>query len=363
MKSTLAVVTLACLALLLIASPASAQSGIQSLSAERDDYVSDASYWLATFQPKATQHTPEQMADAANKLVESLNDKLRAKLTHDLDSGERKEWTNLPSFNNPKGLRLGDLDEKQVQAACQLLATLLSAHGYQKMRDIMLADDQLLDRGRPRDGFGTECYYLVLFGSPSATEPWAFQLDGHHIGINVSVTGDDYSLSPSFIGTQPQTFKIAEQSIRPLTGEIDDAYRFVNSLSDDQRKQAVVSTGRRQILTGPGNDGMIPESNGLSCSSLDDNQKEILFRLIDQWISDLPPDHAAKRTSEVQNELGEMVFVWNGEIEEGSDISYRIQSPSLIIEYACQNMGGDPQQHLHTMYRNPANEYGGQIEP
>ena len=57
-----------------------------------------------------------------------------------------------------------------------------------------------------------------------------------------------------------------------------------------------------------------------------------------------------------------MRFLWNGELEEGSDISYRIQSPSLVIEYACQDLGGDPQQHLHTMYRDPKNEYGGQLK-
>ena len=57
-----------------------------------------------------------------------------------------------------------------------------------------------------------------------------------------------------------------------------------------------------------------------------------------------------------------MRFAWNGATQKGSDISYSIQSPSLIIEYACQSLGGDPLQHIHTIYRNPKNEYGGQLD-
>ena len=36
--------------------------------------------------------------------------------------------------------------------------------------------------------------------------------------------------------------------------------------------------------------------------------------------------------------------------------------PSLIIEYACQDLGGNPLDHLHTMYRDPTNEYGRQLD-
>ncbi len=151
--------------------------------------------------------------------------------------------------------------------------------------------------------------------------------------------------------------------MRPLTGEIDDAYLFVNKLSDEQRKLAVLSPQRGRIATGPGQDGTLPETGGLPCGQLDKPQREILLRLIDRWIGDLPTPHADQRRGEVAAELDRMFFSWNGEIKAGSPISYRIQSPSLIIEYACQDMGGDPQQHLHTMYRNPQQEYGGQLDP
>ena len=45
----------------------------------------------------------------------------------------------------------------------------------------------------------------------------------------------------------------------------------------------------------------------------------------------------------------------------GSNVTayYRIQGPHLVIEYAPQ--GGDPAMHIHTMYRDPTNDYGAKL--
>jgi hypothetical protein len=37
---------------------------------------------------------------------------------------------------------------------------------------------------------------------------------------------------------------------------------------------------------------------------------------------------------------------------------YRIQGPTVVIEYAPQPLGGDPTMHIHTIYRDPTNDYG-----
>ena len=62
-------------------------------------------------------------------------------------------------------------------------------------------------------------------------------------------------------------------------------------------------------------------------------------------------------------EVDDMRLAWSGPTAAGSDASYVIQGPTLIIEYAGQDLGGDPLDHLHTMYRDPTNEYGGQLRP
>ncbi len=328
---------------------------------DRDDYVSQASFIIGTYSPKATEHTPQEMADAAQAFLDSLDEKLRSRAAHVLDSPERRKWTNLPARPDAGGVPFGELNDEQIKAACDLMGSLFSEQGYAKIRNVMLADDQLLSGGRPRPGFGTETFSVVVFGKPSPTEPWAFQIDGHHIGVNVSITADDITLSPSFIGTQPEAFQIADQKIRPLAGEIDGAFKLIDSLNDEQRKQAVMGSKRGQILTGPGNDGNVPKAKGVSCAVFSNDQKELLLSLIAQWVGDLPPVHAERRMKQIKREVDQIHFSWNGAIEPGSDISYTIQGPTLIIEYACQDLGGVPQNHLHTMYRDPTNEYGKQL--
>lgn len=328
---------------------------------ERSQYISDASFIVGTYDPESRDHSPEAMAEAAMAFLKTLDAEQSKKVSHALDSSERRLWTNLPAREDAGGIRLGLLNEVQVKAVCDLMASLFSEQGYDKMCNIMLADDQLVNVDRRQPGFGTEYFSVVIFGQPSTTEPWAFQLDGHHIGVNVAISGNKYSMSPSFIGTQPHVYKLASREIRPLAGEIEFAYKLVDSLTDDQRRAAIISPRRGQIITGPGTDDQVPEVTGVSCETFTDTQKETLLELIGQWTGDMPTAHAEKCMTEIKSTIDQIHFSWNGAIKPGSDISYRIQGPTVIIEYSCQGMGGNPLDHLHTMYRNPTDEYGKQI--
>ena len=108
---------------------------------ERADFVSDASHIVGTYQPAEVSHSTEAQLKAANALLELMDDKQKVELLHSLDSNERREWTNLPAPPNAGGIRLGDMDKNEVKAVCDLMATLYSEQGYQKMVNIMLADD------------------------------------------------------------------------------------------------------------------------------------------------------------------------------------------------------------------------------
>lgn len=326
-----------------------------------NDFVSDASRIIGTYQPKSREHTPDAMAISAQAFLDSLDDTLRQRAAIALDHQERREWTNLPARPDAGGVRLGDCDDRQVKALCDLMGTLFSEQGYAKMCNIMLADDQLLRGGRPRSGFGTENFSVVIFGKPSPNGPWAFQLDGHHVGVNLAIQGSNLTMSPSFIGTQPEAYHIADKTFRPLAGEIDGAFNLVNSLNDTQRKQAILGPKRGQIKTGPGNDANVPEPQGVSCATFSKTQRDMLLLLVAEWVNDLPPKQAKNRLRNLGDEVDQMYFAWNGPTNAVSDVSYTIQGPSLIIEYACQDLGGNPLNHLHTMYRDPTNEYGKQI--
>jgi hypothetical protein len=184
------------------------------------------------------------------------------------------------------------------------------------------------------------------------------QLDGHHLGLNLTFEGGRTTMSPSFIGTQPSAYERDGEEIVPMRGEVDDAFELINALDEEQRAQAIVSSRRGRIASGPGRDGLVPEAVGLSCAGLDQEQRLILRRLLRQFVGDLPASAASARMEALKLELDAMVFAWSGPIDNPSDVSYRIQGPSVIIEYACQDLGGNPLDHLHSMYRDPQNEYG-----
>jgi len=48
------------------------------------------------------------------------------------------------------------------------------------------------------------------------------------------------------------------------------------------------------------------------------------------------------------------VVAWSGPTTNGSAAYFRIQGPTLVIEYAPQGSV----DHIHTIYRDPTNDYG-----
>ena len=68
----------------------------------------------------------------------------------------------------------------------------------------------------------------------------------------------------------------------------------------------------------------------------------------------LPDAAAARRQAEIKGQLDDTSFAWYGPTAAGSAAYYRIQGPTVVIEYAPQ--GGV--NHIHTVIRNPVNDYG-----
>jgi len=115
-------------------------------------------------------------------------------------------------------------------------------------------------------------------------------------------------------------------------------------------------------VLGPGQDGKTILPEGLKASSMNDRQRALLLDVISEWTGIVHDSSAAGRMAEVKAGINETWFAWSGpaEVTQGTNISayYRIQGPKLVIEYAPQRLGGDPSMHIHTMYRDPTNDYG-----
>ncbi|MDD9990829.1 MAG: DUF3500 domain-containing protein [Rhodospirillales bacterium] len=326
-------------------------------------YESRAGAVLGTYRPAPPDRSPETMARAAARFLGSLNDAQRRAARHDLTSPERHSWTNAPVRGVAGGVALGDLDDVQLRAFSDLLAALLSAKGYAKVRDVMLGDDLRATIGGERnEGVGIEAFRFVVFGDPSARSRWAVQLDGHHVALNVSLDGEAYSLSPSFMGTYPQAFTVAGVALRPLAAETDLAHDLVGSLTPEQRALAVIADRRGALRVGPGRDGVVPEPAGIPGGLLTGTQREKLVALASQWFDLMPPDHARAQKARFLDGLGETRFAWSGPLAAGSDVSWSVQGPSIVIEYANDARGGadagNPVDHVHTVFRDLDRDYG-----
>jgi len=58
--------------------------------------------------------------------------------------------------------------------------------------------------------------------------------------------------------------------------------------------------------------------------------------------------------AEIRAHLAETYFAWSGQTTNGSMAYFRVQGPTLVIEYAPQRSI----DHIHTIYRDPTNDYG-----
>ncbi|TBV09316.1 DUF3500 domain-containing protein [Phytopseudomonas dryadis] len=274
-------------------------------------------------------------------------------------------WSNYPVSDVPRpGLQLGSLSDAQRAAALRLLQTLLSPQGYQKVLDIM-GSDQALSEGGTHYASGTAYYTLGIFGTPSVSAPWMVQFGGHHLGLNVVIVGARGVLTPTLTGAQPSVYTVGDRSVRVLAGENDKAFALLEALDDPQRQQAILDYRVNDLVLGPGRSAetLVPE--GLQASAMDERQRALLLDLIGEWAGIVGEAYAAPRMAEIRTGLDDTWFAWSGPTthEPGRNGSayYRIQGPRLVIEFSPQGVGGDPTMHVHTVYRDPSNDYGQQF--
>jgi hypothetical protein len=330
---------------------------------------------VAADDPKDKKPPTVSAVAAANAFLDALDAGKREKALLEFGSAKKPNWSNLPvTFVPRNGVRLGDLTKEQRTKAMGVVASVLSKEGYQKVIDIVDGDQKLLDegpkggkgkdggKGKGKDGgkggeamFGADQYYLAIFGKPSETQPWMVQFGGHHLGVNVTVIGKQFILTPTHTGAQPSLFKRDGKDVRPLGQENDTGFKLVNALDDKQRSQAIIGERPQgELLLGPGRDGKKIDPTGIKGSALTAAQQALLLDVIGAWVNIVEPDAAASRMAAIKEKIGETYFAWSGPITNGSAAYFRIQGPTVVIEYAPQGGTG----HIHTVIRNPEDDYG-----
>jgi hypothetical protein len=298
---------------------------------------------------------------SANVFLSSLDEGQRSKVVFDFnDAAQRTRWSNLPTtMVNRAGVKMGDLSAAQRKAAMDLLASALSKRGYEKVLAIMEGDEALKVSSGGRGGmFGRDLFYISFLGKPSVKDPWMLQFGGHHLALNITMAGADGILTPSLTAAQPAKFTVAGKTVRPLGAENDKAFALINALDQGQRKQAILNYKVADLVLGPGQDGKTIQPEGLKCSAMNPSQQAMLLDLVSEWAGIVNDQSAALRMADLKSKIADTWFAWSGPTTNGMPAYYRIQGPTLVIEYAPQPLGGDPTMHIHTIYRDPANDYG-----
>ena len=319
----------------------------------------------------AAQSGTAKVVVAANKFLGTLDEKQRKLVLFAYDDEQqRKRWSNFPVTMVPRaGLSLKAMSVDQRNTAMSLLSTVLSKRGFEKVLQIMDGDEQLKTGsggGGGRGGgdlmFGKDLFFFSILGTPSEKMPWMLQFGGHHLAINITILGERGILTPTLTAAQPALYTLNGKPVRPLGAESDKALALLSALDESQRKQAILGYRVVDLVLGPGQDGKTIQPEGLKASAMNEKQRAMLLDVVSEWAGIVHEAEAKVRMAELKADINETWFAWSGATaaDPGRNINayYRIQGPRLVIEYAPQALGGDPTLHVHTIYRDPTNDYG-----
>jgi hypothetical protein len=302
-------------------------------------------------------HTPAIMAETAKAFLASLDPEQRARATFQFQDEERFDWHYIPKER--KGLPLKDMNSAQKHLAHALLAAGLSQRGYIKAVSIMSLDEilRVLENGTGpvRD---PDRYFFSVFGEPSETGIWGYRVEGHHVSQNFTIVNGKVLAAPTFFGANPAEVREGpRKGLRVLAREEDLGRAFVQSLTPEQKKTAIVSADAPgEILTGPMRKAALQgQPSGIAASKLDSKQRETLQNLLDEYCNNLPEEVAQVREEQIKKAGGNLYFAWAGGEQVGQPHYYRIQSAAFLIEYDDTQNGAN---HIHTVWRDFDGDFG-----
>jgi Protein of unknown function (DUF3500) len=317
----------------------------------------------------SAQRSSSTMASAANAFVNSLSPEQRQKATFPFESNERLHWNFIPSEAFPRnGLLLKDMNENQRKLVHDLLKSALSQRGYLTTTAIMDLESTLgdLERRARESGRGAESmvrdplkYYVSVFGTPSTKNTWGWRVEGHHVSLHITVVnGNLIASSPTFFGSNPAEVREGPKKGLRILGDQEDAARdLLMALNDSQRAKAIIqNVALNEIVTTNKLDISPLSPAGIPAAEMTPQQREMLMKVVNIYISKMADDIAADRTAKLQKAgIDKIAFAWAGEIERGKKHYYRIQGPTFLIEHDNSQNDGN---HVHSVWRDFNGDFG-----
>jgi hypothetical protein len=313
----------------------------------------------------------EPVRNAAEKFIGSLTTVQLARTLFPVDDVQWRKWMNQ-HFYVRQGISFQEMSDTQRDLAFGLMRASMSARGFEVTRNVMRLNETLAELADDHVFLGEWLYFITIMGRPSATEPWGWQLSGHHAIVNYFVLGDQVVMTPLFLGSEPVRATSGKyKGVVILQQEQKDGLEIVRALPEAQQQKAILSFSK----TGNNNlgeafkDNIVLDYAGIRANDLTDPARRRLRELMQLYTSNMDDGHARVKMNEVDKHIENTWFAWIGGTQADSAFYYRIQSPVILIEFDHQRpanlakFASDPkkptQQHIHTVVRTPnGNDYG-----
>jgi uncharacterized protein DUF3500 len=315
----------------------------------------------------ATGVSTAPVREAASRFIASLTPEQKARTTFAIEDEEWRKWNNVHRYAR-QGVSFKEMSEEQRGRAFELLKAGLSAKGLEKSRNIMRLNETIRELTQRLDEYGEGLYHLTVMGEPSDTQPWGWQLDGHHLIINYFVLRDQVVMTPTFMGSEPvhaDSGKYAGTTV--LQDEQNRGFALMQALTPEQQRRAILSSEKtvNNSLAQAFRDNLVLDYAGIRASELTDPQKKMLLAVIEEYVGNMSPGHAKVRMDEVRQHLDATYFAWIGGTGADAVFYYRVHSPVILIEFDHQTPVALPgprvpgRQHVHSVVRTPnGNDYG-----
>ena len=258
-----------------------------------------------------------EMAEAANKWLDSLSPEQKAKATFHYLDGERQFWYYPPL--NRHGLPLRDMDQEQRDLAYGIMESTLDATAYERAKAIMEHE-------------------LVL--GP----------------LEVEAGTAGWDRNPLLYYWTAEVPKGPKQGLRILGHREDLAIELMSGLDEAQRAKAIIhDKAPWDILMYNSSKAAVHEDEGLAGSELSGTQKEILLALITEYVSQVRTEVAKEKLDAILKEgVDNFRLVWAGATDRSRDHYYRIHGGSFIVEFDNIQNGAN---HIHSVWRDVENDF------
>ncbi|KAH6959629.1 hypothetical protein BKA56DRAFT_501126 [Ilyonectria sp. MPI-CAGE-AT-0026] len=319
------------------------------------------------------------MVEAANSVLAAATAEEQRLLIKAVDAPEWRQWLNPEIYIYRHGVRLEETSEDVVNTIHNLMRASLSPTGYYKASGCMKVNQFLGEAVNGAKVLNERSYNFTLFGTPSITEPWGWQISGHHFDMNCFILGTQMTITPVFMGAEPNVIDEGPHKGTELfTDQEQTALKLIHSMDPDTRARVRVYTklsgpeypswryhrADQRHLCGAFQDNRVIPFEGVKVTTLSSTQQDLVRQLVVLSLNYLPERALTAKMDEIAAHWEETHFSWIGTFERETGFYYKVHSPVIIVEFDHHSgvflNNEDPLPfHIHTLVRTPnGNDYG-----